>query len=294
MPRMRHDEVTPRSGLWYFISDIIIPASATLVRIYRPAETTWSFRNRRIFASRETWLLLPLIYIDPRNYVKQRVFSSNKLLKSWVFSSVYFFDEILYSVKGMSSIHIPLNDLDVFILIVSCICHDLDHPGWSIQQHLSDKRQHRTGPTTTSRRWENHHCSVAFRVLRALKCNILVSLDNACRPRRHNNIYQINAHTELALQRHLVAGDMSLSESSLLRSFSRPPSTRVQHPSVIGQGIIRCVLRAPELQHTSVIGQRVSSAKAQQHLSDKRPHRTGPTTTSRRWRHVAERIIIAP
>ena len=103
-PRMRHDEVTPCFGPWYFISDIIIPASATLVRIYRPAETLpSSFRNRRIFALRENVAALvvrPLVkanacIFDLHRSVKLRrttrfhvLFSFNTLR---VFSSVLNF-----------------------------------------------------------------------------------------------------------------------------------------------------------------------------------------------------------
>jgi high affinity cGMP-specific 3',5'-cyclic phosphodiesterase 9 len=51
----------------------------------------------------------------------------------------------MYSVIWAADLRNRLGDLEVLILITSCICHDLDHPGY-------------------------------------------------------NNIYQINAHTELALR----------------------------------------------------------------------------------------------
>lgn len=62
----------------------------------------------------------------------------------------------MYAIAWQTNLSARLGDLEVLILLVSCICHDLDHPGY-------------------------------------------------------NNIYQINARTELAL-RFVVAHNKSISK----------------------------------------------------------------------------------
>lgn len=62
-------------------------------------------------------------------------------------------------------------------MIVSCICHDLDHPGYNNIYQINARTELALRYNDISP-LENHHCSVAFRVLEAPECNILASLDN--------------------------------------------------------------------------------------------------------------------
>lgn len=83
----------------------------------------------------------------------------------------------MYAIAWAVDLPSRIGDLEVFILIVSCICHDLDHPGYNNIYQINARTELALRYNDISP-LENHHCSVAFRVLEAPECNILASLDN--------------------------------------------------------------------------------------------------------------------
>ncbi|XP_017759626.1 PREDICTED: uncharacterized protein LOC108550396 [Eufriesea mexicana] len=86
--------------------------------------------------------------------------------------------QMMYAIAWAVDLPSLIGDLEVFILIVSCICHDLDHPGYNNIYQINARTELALRYNDISP-LENHHCSVAFRVLEAPECNILASLDNA-------------------------------------------------------------------------------------------------------------------
>ncbi|XP_043249700.1 cAMP-specific 3',5'-cyclic phosphodiesterase 4D [Colletes gigas] len=86
--------------------------------------------------------------------------------------------QMMYAIIWAANLPSRIGDLEVFILIVSCICHDLDHPGYNNIYQINARTELALRYNDISP-LENHHCSVAFRILEAPECNILVSLDNA-------------------------------------------------------------------------------------------------------------------
>lgn len=84
----------------------------------------------------------------------------------------------MYAIAWAVDLPSRIGNLEVFILIVSCICHDLDHPGYNNIYQINARTELALRYNDISP-LENHHCSVAFRVLEAPECNILASLDNA-------------------------------------------------------------------------------------------------------------------
>ncbi|XP_033301645.1 uncharacterized protein LOC117206424 isoform X1 [Bombus bifarius] len=86
--------------------------------------------------------------------------------------------QMMYAIAWTVDLPSRIGDLEVFILIVSCICHDLDHPGYNNIYQINARTELALRYNDISP-LENHHCSVAFRVLEAPECNILASLDNA-------------------------------------------------------------------------------------------------------------------
>jgi len=66
--------------------------------------------------------------------------------------------------------------LEVLILLVSCICHDLDHPGFNNIYQINARTELALRYNDISP-LENHHCSVAFRILRTPKFNIFGHMD---------------------------------------------------------------------------------------------------------------------
>lgn len=70
-----------------------------------------------------------------------------------------------------------IGDLEVLILLTSCICHDLDHPGYNNIYQINAKTELAIRYNDISP-LENHHCSVAFRILENEDCNIFKSFSS--------------------------------------------------------------------------------------------------------------------
>ncbi|XP_034952667.1 uncharacterized protein Pde9 [Chelonus insularis] len=86
--------------------------------------------------------------------------------------------QMMYAIAWAVDLPTKIGNLEVLILIISCICHDLDHPGYNNIYQINARTELALRYNDISP-LENHHCSVAFRVLEAPECNILASLDSA-------------------------------------------------------------------------------------------------------------------
>ncbi|CAH1991853.1 unnamed protein product [Acanthoscelides obtectus] len=98
----------------------------------------------------------------------------------------------LYAISWCVDLPSKIGDLEVLILLTSCICHDLDHPGYNNIYQINAKTELAiriihypiTQYRVLSLRYndisplENHHCSVAFRILENEDCNIFKSFSS--------------------------------------------------------------------------------------------------------------------
>lgn len=84
----------------------------------------------------------------------------------------------MYAMACATNLAERIGDLEVLILIVSCICHDLDHPGYNNIYQINARTELALRYNDISP-LENHHCSVAFRVLESPECNIFASFDSS-------------------------------------------------------------------------------------------------------------------
>lgn len=102
----------------------------------------------------------------------------------------------MYSITWHTNLLGRLGDLDVLILLISCICHDLDHPGYNNIYQINARTElalryvflwqinfyhliknifyHRYNDISPL---ENHHCSIAFRLLEHPDCNVLAHIN---------------------------------------------------------------------------------------------------------------------
>ncbi|GMH97136.1 hypothetical protein TrST_g5389 [Triparma strigata] len=69
-----------------------------------------------------------------------------------------------------------LNSIQAFALLVSALCHDLDHPGHTNAFEVNSNSELALFYNDTSV-LENHHCATAAMLLRQDECNILVGLE---------------------------------------------------------------------------------------------------------------------
>lgn len=83
----------------------------------------------------------------------------------------------MYAISWYVDLPSKIGDLEVLILITSCICHDLDHPGYNNIYQINAKTELALRYNDISP-LENHHCSVAFRILENEDCNIFKSFSS--------------------------------------------------------------------------------------------------------------------
>lgn len=83
----------------------------------------------------------------------------------------------LYSITWCVDLPSKIGDLEVLILLASCVCHDLDHPGYNNIYQINAKTELALRYNDISP-LENHHCSVAFRILENEDCNIFGSFSS--------------------------------------------------------------------------------------------------------------------
>lgn len=83
--------------------------------------------------------------------------------------------QMMYAMSCCIDVPSKVGDLETLILITSCICHDLDHPGYNNIYQINARTELALRYNDISP-LENHHCSVAFRILELQECNILASL----------------------------------------------------------------------------------------------------------------------
>lgn len=84
--------------------------------------------------------------------------------------------QMMYAIVWAANLPSKIGHLEVFVLLVSSICHDLDHPGYNNIYQINARTELALRYNDISP-LENHHCSVTFRVLESPECNILASLD---------------------------------------------------------------------------------------------------------------------
>jgi high affinity cGMP-specific 3',5'-cyclic phosphodiesterase 9 len=78
----------------------------------------------------------------------------------------------MYGLLNITGLCETLDMVDRMILIVSAICHDLDHPGFNNAYQVNAKTELAIIYNDQSP-LENHHCAVAFTILKDPDTNIL-------------------------------------------------------------------------------------------------------------------------
>ncbi|XP_011495947.1 PREDICTED: uncharacterized protein LOC105360679 [Ceratosolen solmsi marchali] len=112
--------------------------------------------------------------------------------------------QMMYAMVWAVNLVAKIGDLEVLVLIVSCICHDLDHPGYNNIYQINARTELALRYNDISP-LENHHCSVAFRVLEAPECNILASLDLATYRTIREGIIRCILATDMARHNEILA-----------------------------------------------------------------------------------------
>ncbi|XP_045906759.1 high affinity cGMP-specific 3',5'-cyclic phosphodiesterase 9A-like isoform X1 [Micropterus dolomieu] len=91
------------------------------------------------------------------------------------FQHCFCVTQMMYGLIWLTDLRSKLSRIDLFIMLTSALCHDLDHPGYNNVYQINAQtdlalRYNDISPL------ENHHCAVAFGILSKPECNILKNL----------------------------------------------------------------------------------------------------------------------
>lgn len=93
------------------------------------------------------------------------------------FRHAFTVTQMTYGLILLTKLTSKLDCYDVLTLMLSALCHDLDHPGYNNTYQVNARTDLALTYNDISP-LENHHCSVAFDILKNPHVNILAQLDN--------------------------------------------------------------------------------------------------------------------
>uniref|UniRef100_A0A1B6LHS1 Phosphodiesterase n=1 Tax=Graphocephala atropunctata TaxID=36148 RepID=A0A1B6LHS1_9HEMI len=93
------------------------------------------------------------------------------------FRHCFCVSQMMYAMAWRVDLPSRIGDLETLILITSCICHDLDHPGYNNIYQINARTELALRYNDISP-LENHHCSMAFRILDLPECNIFSTMSS--------------------------------------------------------------------------------------------------------------------
>ncbi|XP_069020314.1 high affinity cGMP-specific 3',5'-cyclic phosphodiesterase 9A-like isoform X1 [Embiotoca jacksoni] len=91
------------------------------------------------------------------------------------FQHCFCVTQMMYGLIWLADLRNKLGRIDLFIMLTSALCHDLDHPGYNNVYQINAQtdlalRYNDISPL------ENHHCAVAFGILSKPESNILKNM----------------------------------------------------------------------------------------------------------------------
>jgi len=112
--------------------------------------------------------------------------------------------QMMYAMAIKADLVKRIGSLEVLILIVSCICHDLDHPGYNNIYQINARTELALRYNDISP-LENHHCSIAFRILELEECNIFKCFDYETYKTVREGIIRCILATDMARHNEILA-----------------------------------------------------------------------------------------
>lgn len=92
------------------------------------------------------------------------------------FRHAFCVTQMFYGMVNENGLHKKLKPIDLLIGLISCIIHDIDHPGFNNAYQINARTDLAIFYNDQSP-LENHHCSLGFTVLRLPECNLLKGME---------------------------------------------------------------------------------------------------------------------
>ncbi|XP_055676666.1 high affinity cGMP-specific 3',5'-cyclic phosphodiesterase 9A [Lutzomyia longipalpis] len=118
--------------------------------------------------------------------------------------------QMMYAIIWQTDLFSRLGYLEILILLVSCICHDLDHPGYNNIYQINARTELALRYNDISP-LENHHCSIAFRLLEHPDCNIFKNLSKDTFKEIREGIIRCILATDMARHNEIQAAFKDIS-----------------------------------------------------------------------------------
>lgn len=134
------------------------------------------------------------------------------------FAHAFDVTQTIYSYVHTGGLRDYMDDLDVFVLLVSALCHDMDHMG--VNNAFHSKAETPLGLLYTASGagsvLETHHCSVAIAILTDPRFNVFAGLDEVTHKIAWNML--INAILATDMAKH---GDICRKFEALVGKFDK-------------------------------------------------------------------------
>ncbi|XP_063689623.1 high affinity cGMP-specific 3',5'-cyclic phosphodiesterase 9A-like [Bolinopsis microptera] len=222
------DELTiPRTGL-----HVTTPVSAkrdvplypkyvlsgeTIAYLKQPTFDMWNWEPNEMLA------LLEHMFTDLNLTTEFKI--NNMVLKKWLkavqnkyrnnpfhnFRHCFCVAQMMYGMVHSCNLQKKLSRKDLGILLIACICHDLDHPGFNNTYQINARTELAVRYNDISP-LENHHCAVCFEILSDPETNIFANVDKTEFKEIRQGIIDLILATDMARHGEIVTHFRTISK----------------------------------------------------------------------------------
>ncbi|XP_062499325.1 high affinity cGMP-specific 3',5'-cyclic phosphodiesterase 9A-like [Corticium candelabrum] len=111
--------------------------------------------------------------------------------------------QMMYGMIHLCNLERFMSRTDLGTLMTGCICHDLDHPGYNNAYQIKARTELAIRYNDSSP-LENHHCSVAFRILAIPECNIFTNVPESKFATIRSGIIRLILATDMGIHHELL------------------------------------------------------------------------------------------
>eukprot|EP00118_Oscarella_pearsei_P001894 m.8827 g.8827 ORF g.8827 m.8827 type:complete len:539 (+) comp20885_c0_seq2:38-1654(+) len=112
--------------------------------------------------------------------------------------------QMMYGMIHLCNLQDKVPRSDLGVLLISCICHDVDHPGYNNAYQINARTELAIRYNDMSP-LENHHCAVAFKILANPECNIFGNVDHATFKTIRSGMIKLILATDMARHSEILA-----------------------------------------------------------------------------------------
>ncbi|ODN06139.1 High affinity cGMP-specific 3',5'-cyclic phosphodiesterase 9A [Orchesella cincta] len=192
--------------LW-FVDVVLTKETCQLLR--EPTFDNWQWEDEEMLVLMQQMYLeleLPRKFDIEINILRNflvRVYHNYNDVPFHNFRHCFCVTQMMFGMARTVNLAERIGDLETLILLTSCICHDLDHPGYNNIYQINAQTELALRYNDISP-LENHHCSVAFRILEDPECNIFRNLSGEMFKRIREGMIRCILATDMARHNEIV------------------------------------------------------------------------------------------